>query len=78
MKAIRNYFDLGSLMVIIVTFVLFVVALFVKDFTHDLLLEVGVFLVSIKLIMMSYKNTVYVNTLDRKLNEALDLLKQRN
>jgi hypothetical protein len=77
MKFIRNYFDLGSLIVIIITFVLFFVALFVKDFTHDLLLEVGVFLVSIKLIMMSYKNTVYVNTLDLKINEALDLLKQR-
>ncbi|MBW2219656.1 MAG: hypothetical protein JRF40_09235 [Deltaproteobacteria bacterium] len=77
MKSIRNYFDLGSLSVIIITFILFFVALFTKGFTHDLLLEVGIFLVSIKLIMMSYKNTVYVNTLDRKLNETLDLLKQR-
>jgi len=77
MKSIRNYFDLGSLSVIIITFILFFVALFTKGFTHDLLLEVGIFLVSIKLIMMSYKNTVYVNTLDGKINEALDLLKQR-
>ena len=77
MKSIRDYFDLGSLIVIAVTFVLFVVALFVRDFTHDLLLEVGVFLVSVKLIMMSYKNTVHVNRLDRKLDEALGLLRRR-
>ena len=76
MKSIRDYFDLGSLIVIVVTFVLFVVALFVRDFTHDLLLEVGVFLVSVKLIMMSYKNTVHVNRLDRKLDEALGLLRR--
>jgi len=77
MKSIRDYFDLGSLIVIAVTFFLFVVALFVRDFTHDLLLEVGVFLVSVKLIMMSYKNTVHVNRLDRKLDEALGLLRRR-
>lgn len=31
------HFDLGSLIVIVVTFVLFLVALFVKGLTHDLL-----------------------------------------
>ena len=43
----RQHFDLGSLIVIIITFVLFALALFTKGFTHDLLLEAGVFLVSI-------------------------------
>ena len=51
----REHFDLGSLTIIAVTFVLFVVALFAKGLTHDLLLEVGVFLVSVKLIVMAYK-----------------------
>jgi hypothetical protein len=40
------------------TLVLFIVALFAKGFTHDLLLEAGVFLVSVKLILAAYKNSV--------------------
>ncbi len=54
----KEHFDLGSLIVIVITFVLFFLALFSKGFTHDLLLEAGVFLVSIKLILMAYKNSV--------------------
>jgi len=42
---------------VIITFVLFAVALFAKGFTHDLLLEAGVLLVSVKLILMAYRNT---------------------
>jgi hypothetical protein len=40
------------------TLVLFIVALFAKGFTHDLLLEAGVFLVSVKLILAAYKSSV--------------------
>ena len=54
----KEHIDPGSLIVIIITFVLFVAALFTKGMTHDLLLEVGVFLVSVKLIIMAYKNSV--------------------
>lgn len=54
----REHFDMTSLIVIIVTFILFTLALFTKGFTHDLLLEVGVFLVSVRLIIMAYKNSV--------------------
>ena len=49
-------FDAGSILVILVTLVLFLTALFVKGVTHDLLLEAGVFLVSVKLIIGAYKN----------------------
>ena len=31
------YFDTGSLIVIIATFVLFIMALFAKGFTHDII-----------------------------------------
>lgn len=41
-----------------ITLVLFVVALFEKGFTHDLLLEAAVFLVSAKLVLLSYKASV--------------------
>ncbi|NTU93094.1 MAG: hypothetical protein HGA56_03665, partial [Chlorobiaceae bacterium] len=54
----NKHFDTPTVVVIVVTFVLFVVALFVKGLTHDILLEAGVFLVSVKLILMSYKSSV--------------------
>lgn len=52
----EKLFDLGNSIVIGLTLILFVAALFFKGFTHDLLLEAGVFLVSVKLILMSQKN----------------------
>ena len=52
----KEHFEPGTLIVIVITFVLFVLALLTKGFTHDLLLEAGIFLVSVKLILMAYKN----------------------
>jgi hypothetical protein len=48
---------MASMVVIAITFVLFAIAVFEKGLTHDLLLEAGVFLVSVKLILMSAKMT---------------------
>ncbi len=76
MKTIREHFDTGSLIVIIITFALFTVALFLKGFSHDLLLEAGVFLVSVKLIVMSYKNSRYINTLDMRLNQIFKVIQR--
>jgi hypothetical protein len=67
-----EHFDVGTSIVIGITFVLFVWALFIKGFTHDLLLEAGVFLVSLKLILMAYKNSITTSTL---LNELQDIKK---
>ena len=72
----KKYFDVGSAIVIAITFILFAIALFVKGITHDLLLEAGVFLVSVKLIMMSYKNNVFVGHLEDELKEIKDILKK--
>lgn len=41
--------------VILLTFSLFATALFFKGFTHDFLLEAGVFLVSVKLIIATHQ-----------------------
>jgi hypothetical protein len=49
-----------------------VLALFEKGFTHDMLLEAGVFLVSVKLIMMSYKNSLAA----RDMRDQLDAIQQ--
>ena len=71
--------DVASLVVIAITLVLFVLALFTKGFTHDLLLEAGVFLVSVKLILMAYKNTVTTRTLLKELQDIKKALgKEKN
>jgi hypothetical protein len=63
--------DRGSLSVAALTLGLFIAALFAKGLSHDLFLEAGVFLVSVKLIIMAYRNSVSVGHLDRKLDTIL-------
>jgi len=74
---LKEHFDKGSRIIIIITFVLFVAALFTKGFVHDLLLEAGVLLVSIKLIMMAYKSSVHVDFIERELSEIKELLREK-
>jgi hypothetical protein len=78
MANIRHYFDAGSLLVIVITFFLFLAALYFTGFTHDLLLEAGVFLVSVKLILMSYKNAVASDKLHNELAEIRSLIQEMN
>jgi len=73
----EKHFDAGSMVVIIITFVLFVLALFNKGFTHDLLLEAAVFLVSVKLIMMAYRNGVSIKVFENELKEIKLILKDK-
>ena len=68
MMSTEKHFDAWSLLVITLTLLLFVTALFAKGFTHDLLLEAGVFLVSAKLILMSYKTSLANATIQQKLD----------
>ena len=72
----REHFDIGSLLVIAITFVLFAIAPFTKGFTHDLLLEAGVFLVSVKLIMMAHKISVSSKAIEEELAEIKALFQQ--
>jgi len=72
-----RYFDKGTIFVIIVTALLFIVALFVKGFTHGLLLEAGVLMVSVKLIMMAYRNSINYEELKKELHEIKTLLKEK-
>ena len=78
MANIRHYFDAGSLLVILITRALFLAALYFTGFTHDLLLEAGVFLVSVKLILMSYKNAVVSGKLHNELAEIRSLIQEMN
>ena len=62
-------FDFGTMAIIVITLLLFVIALFEKGFTHDLLLEAGVFLVSVKLIIMSYRSNLATHDIRKQLDE---------
>jgi predicted tellurium resistance membrane protein TerC len=76
MKMFRSS-DPWALIVIVLSFGLFFLALILKGFTHDLLLEAGVFLVSVKLILMAKKNTDTENRVERHLTEIKELLASR-
>jgi hypothetical protein len=76
MRKLAAHFDPGSQAVVAITFVLFVGALFSKGFTHDLLLEAGVFLISVKLIVMQYKSGVTAAALRERLDAIHATLEQ--
>ncbi len=81
MNELRRHFDWASLLIIAVTFVLFISALFTTGFTHEILLEAAVFLVSVKLIIMAYKGVDATESLHRKLDkicQKIDQLEQEN
>jgi hypothetical protein len=69
-------FDLGNSIVIVITFLLFTIALFTTGFTKDLLLESGVLLVSIKIIRMSSANRNSNKEIIKKLNEINEKLQK--
>jgi hypothetical protein len=76
MRDISDHLDLGSKVVIVVTFVLFTAAVWMKGIGHEILLEAGVFLVSVKLILMAYKNSVASRQLDARLGRIEALMAQ--
>jgi hypothetical protein len=76
-KAVWNYLDPVSLVVIVLTLLLFVIALFVKGLSHDMLLECGVFLVSVKLMVMSHKNGVSARVAEERLATIQNLLQAK-
>jgi hypothetical protein len=63
--------DVGSVVVMAVTCALFAVALVAKGLTHDILLEAGMFLVSVKLMIMAYKNGAATARLQDSLEEMM-------
>lgn len=65
---VKKIIDKGNLIVIVLTATLFIVALFLKGLSKDLVLEAGVLLVSIKLIMYNYKQSLF----DKEVNNRLD------
>ncbi len=70
-----KHYDPWAIAVIGLTLILFIAALFLKGFSHDMLLETGVFLISVKLIMMSYKNSVLAQKTEERLEQIYALLR---
>jgi hypothetical protein len=71
---LKKHLDLGSTIILLVTLVLFIAALFVKGFTHDILLEAGVFLVSVKVIMMAYRISVHANEIIKEIRQIKEAI----
>ena len=66
--------DPWASVVIVLTVGLFSCSLAVKGVTHELFLEAGVFLVSVKLILMGSKNAVTEKRLELHLRQIKELL----
>jgi hypothetical protein len=62
--------DPWSDLVIVLTLGIFILAPFLKGFTHELLLEAAVFLVSVELIIMASKNTKTASRVEQHLNRG--------
>jgi hypothetical protein len=71
-----NRSDPWSAVVIALTLLLFLISVFMKGFTHELLLEAGVFLVSIKLILMAQKNGLAARVTGQRLERIASLLER--
>ncbi len=71
-----KHLDFWSVVVIVLTLLLFLWALFLKGFTHELLLEAAVFLVSVKLILLSYRNSISARLADERMAQMQDALRR--
>ena len=72
-----KYLSTVDLIVIIITFLLFITALFVKGLTQDILIEAGVLLISIKIIVMNYRITVSNKAILEKLDEIRETMREK-
>jgi len=72
----QRRFDGWSLLVMAVTLVLFLIAPVTIGSTHDLLVDAGVFLVSVKLILVGYKMSASNDAIQRRLEEIYSAIRQ--
>lgn len=72
----KKYYSTADIAVIGITLLLFVIALFMKGFTKEILIEAGIMLVSIKLILMNHKASISREKLMDELVSIKDVLKR--
>jgi hypothetical protein len=70
--------SVASFLTILLTVVFFIIAAFEKGLTHDLLLEAGVLLVSIKVVIASEKSEISARNLEMKLDSIRAKLDEEN
>jgi cobalamin biosynthesis protein CobD/CbiB len=70
--------DPWSIVIIVLTIALFILALFVKGFTKGLLVECAVLMVSIKLILMAKKTAEVEQNLEERLDRIEKLLSKES
>ncbi len=75
-KFLLSNIDSVSVITILITLILFLAALYFTGLTHDILLEAGVFLVSVKLIIMGYQNKQSSDKNHKELKEILKMLQK--
>ena len=73
-RAFSTHLDRASAVVILLTFGLFAAALLVRGLTHDLFLETGVLLVSVKLILNTYHMEEHTRRLEERIDDILSLM----
>ena len=73
----KKYFSVADTVVILTTFVLFTAAVFTRGITHYLFLEAGVLLVSIKIIMMNYKNYLATSNIIKEMEEIKKMIVEK-
>jgi hypothetical protein len=71
-----KFSDPWSIVVIVLTIALFILALFVKGFSKGLLVECGVLMVSIKLILIAKKTAEIEANLEQRLDRIEKLLSE--
>ena len=74
----KRRLDLAYSLTLGITVLLFVVAVFEKGLTHELLLEAGVFLVSVKLVISTQKTSFETREIREKLDQILMRLGEKN
>ena len=72
----KKHLDLSNTIVIALTFILFVIALFSTGFTKDLLLEAGVLLISVKIIILGASIRISNMEIIKKLDEISEKLEK--
>lgn len=72
----KKHLDLSNSIVIALTIILFVIALFSTGFTKDLLLEAGVLLISVKIIILGASNRISNMEIIKKLDEISEKLEK--
>jgi len=76
MKQLIQHLGAGSIGILAITLVLFMIALFLKGFSKELLIEAAVFLVSVKIIMATYRNSLDSKLILTRLDTIEKLLNQ--